>query len=84
MPRKKYSEAQNYLKEGKLKSAISKLKEAIKIDPQPAKGYYPYLQLGFVYLKTGDITTAQKYCTQSQKMGAAPSKTIDQCLTYIA
>ncbi len=82
--RKKYAGSQKKLKQGKLKDAITMLKAAIKKDKQPTRQYYPYLQLGLVYLKSGNSTAAQRLCTKSKKIGAAPSKIINQCLAFIA
>lgn len=81
---KKYEDAEKKLKEGKTKDAIKRFEEAIKKYSQPAEGYYPYLQLGLIYVQLGDFNTARNYCEQSQTFGAAPQKSINTCLAKIA
>jgi TolB-like protein len=85
-----YLDAQAAVKEQDWEAAIELFKKAIEKDSKPEKGkraygmrridYYPYLEMGKVYLAKGDIENAHFYCEQAKKEGAAPKNEIEKCL----
>ena len=70
--------------------AILLFKKAIAKDPQPEKqkstygmhyvDYFPYLELGQVYLAKGDIENALFYCEKAKQYGIAPNTEVEKCL----
>ncbi len=85
-----YLDAQRAIENKDWKAAIELLKKAIEKEAKPEKGkraygmrridYFPYLELGKVYLALGDIENAHFYCEKAKAEGVAPKDEVDKCL----
>lgn len=84
-----YEEAEKAIEEEQWETAISLLKKAIELGPEPGirrkfgmwfVEYYPYLKEGQAYLAIGNQKEAYNSCKTAKEKGAAPKKEVDKCL----
>lgn len=85
-----YLDAQRAVENEDWETAIKLFKEVIEKESKPEKrkraygmrriDYYPYLELGKVYLVVGDVENARFYCEQAKSKGIAPKSEVDKCL----
>ena len=66
-------EAHSYMEEGKYRSAVIQLKNALQQDPDSAKARY---LLGYVYLKAGDPASAQTELSRAIELGFDKDKAV--------
>lgn len=88
-----YEEAEKAIEEKKWETAISLLKKAIELGPEPGirrkfgmwfVEYYPYLKEGQAYLAIGNQKEAYNSCKTAREKGAAPKEDVDECLEQTA
>lgn len=84
-----YQDAKQAVKDKDYKTAITLFQQAIAADPVSAQrkrygsrtvAYYPYVELGMVYLATGDMEAAYQFCSHAQQERIEPKDVVDQCL----
>lgn len=79
---KEYLDALKASEKGDFKGAASLFLKAIKKAPNPYEGYFPYVNLGIVYLKSGNIKEASRYCDLAKKKGEREAA-VKQCAMLI-